>query len=475
MKNFLLILSLFLIAHVFAGPQTGNGGDGVFLTDTNIELVLLDLFETSDPRKETINILNSIYKNGSNEILRIKETSEYSLYLEPIFETLSKKIPKLSKKLQEHLDKMEWILTTIAELPELADEGFIVNNYLKKQLAIQYLYGRVLINNNLYRHLKDDKNRAALILHEILIRYNSLGKAQLEDTNDIRKMVRFFFNEDDNGLTILSMDEFTLSRELYKLNIHDYTTKFQVDLHAEDLRLREKISFIQSSLGIKKNCDGRSRTQNKKYFYNIIDRLMKDPGVNSFYKIDPEIAATTYDILCINNAQHDQIFSSIRSSLRPSLDPTWNQDIFNKLSFAVINSQELKTLIDVRFLDFSQFLVSPFAYFGIKYTEHAPMYYQRTLASLINEIMKSNFLAETKEPKTFSNTQAKFAYRHILHADIDKIINYINNNFEGYCEKLFILQTEGMSQIPYIPIRQEVSLACLTQAFSKFGYLETRK
>lgn len=225
MKQILLLGSLFFISGQVLAQGDGRGNQQklempkLSLQAPHQNQIKDKITQSIGTKKENIKI-EALLKNGGhdgnggdavvdNEKVSLLDLVEpgykiLALHQEPYLKTIQEKIRFFVFRLNIPLSAQSktWILTS-QDLSNIKDEGSIryTGNGMLKQLAIQK-DNVIVINEELFGKL-DDQNKAALIVHEILI---SAALDQGFDLNTkygtapIREVVNLLFN--DNFLSV---------------------------------------------------------------------------------------------------------------------------------------------------------------------------------------------------------------------------------------------------------------------------------
>lgn len=196
MKFFFVIFLSLMTSFAWAAGDNGifdrgNGGDVVICTkpDGQKTYQVLDLYEQADrgytPRHfpSDLSYIDIVYI----EIARIE-----------------RQFPRVAKALNLEFQKLEASLYFIADehVPEIKDEFLYTSLPCSlRQLAVQWnegsRYGRVYWINARYFPRLDERNKAALILHELVYRLLSSSFPK-EDLNSrpVRQYVGLFMSEE---------------------------------------------------------------------------------------------------------------------------------------------------------------------------------------------------------------------------------------------------------------------------------------
>jgi len=202
-KHFLLFTAiLFMSLSSFAGDEICNGGDVVVCPNQPIQV--LDIIE----RSALYGLSNHPLEGGMRRTRSYHVSYAIGEILRPL-QTLNPDIYKcLSSYLENEQFWSELRFVSLAEFGDVKDEKAYVipKGCEKKQAAMQfrtikpYLGSRYLINNDLWLQM-DDFQRAALLLHETILRNYILNPLWNGDTTSVRYLTGVLTSAEVAGMS----------------------------------------------------------------------------------------------------------------------------------------------------------------------------------------------------------------------------------------------------------------------------------
>jgi hypothetical protein len=198
MKNILIVVfSVFLMsfptkgAPFSVGDHTGNGGDVVVCEKTNGQksFEVLDFYEVKE--------LHFFEPQVLNEVASLEEHLKY--LIKPLIGERSLEL-QLGDFYQKRADSFfSRVVWTNEELPDIRDSyhTYLPDNCTIKQIAINKLDGRIIVNKDLWNNL-NKVNQATLILHELI--YEDYVRTGFTDSIEARKTVSYLIAKKPVGI-----------------------------------------------------------------------------------------------------------------------------------------------------------------------------------------------------------------------------------------------------------------------------------
>lgn len=220
------IISLLLLisTSVFAGHETGNGGDVVVCkqNDGSQTFELLDLYEMREVhglKADFDDYYDDIYRKAYHQIDKMESWGKWDeprKYMRGYYVS----------KVQKFSNRIKFVQTDLDDIPD-SYNTYLPKNCKLKQIAINYHNGLIIIDERIWKKL-DGNNKAALIIHEIL--YEDMIKSGHKDSVVARQLNAFLHG---NSKRILNSENRIISDKVNELiisGINYYELKEQLNI-----------------------------------------------------------------------------------------------------------------------------------------------------------------------------------------------------------------------------------------------------